>query len=1005
MNRLSKKFYIISFSIIIILGIIAGILLVTKSHKKDSEDYTYNNKTAKTYTINDLTDKEKEIIGLGKEAKLEDKNLYTNEYKKYLEASDEEKNKSDIIPRKYEVPFEKLDDIQEDLEKKETIIDIKDEEIDPETNLPKKFNLADKIDIKVEDQGNYGLCWAFASLKSLETYAALNNLGNFDFSEIHIDYLESELLYGDRPLHDGGSFYYFQKYINEFGVVPEEAAPYREMSESEYNTFADMPKALEVTETIEFPYMDKNIGELYSNEEYNEKEKEFRKTVKEHILKNGGIYTAIIGTTEKNLYTPKDAPVLFPNHAVTIVGWDDNYSKNNFSNYGQKPEHDGAYIALNSWGTSYNDKGYFYISYDDLFVETDMNGIASTNFNNVISLESIGNSAIKQYLEERFGHLLIEKDGKKYVTQILLDNITELDLSNRNITSLAGIDIFQNVYYLDLSDNSISDITPIKNMKSLGHLDLSNNNISNISSLPNSNLPNLSYIDLKNNKLGNVSSLANLPTKNLYGLLIDLSENKGITGLDAFNSMDVMYLTILANNCGLNKLPNYKETKNITSLSLENNNITSGFENLPQGLSSLNLSGNNISDITEIINKDISIINLANNNITTIPKITYTKNSYLELDISNNPIENWSFLEEIELPKKEYGRSIDLYMDGCNISDISIINKIPSEEISLSLKNNNITDLSQINEETNNKILSIDLSGNKGLIGLEHINHAREVILQDCDFTNLDEIEKLESVETLDLKNNKIKDVSKISNLKKLLNLSLEGNKDIEGVINSKSMFCLNLNNCNLNNDFNLSNLDNLYLINLKGNPDFTQISELVNNCKKSIISITIDKLDYSDYEKIQNNKDKYISVSAFEMDIGVKDVNSQIDLSDYKVIKNILMKKLSSGTIKLENATMTKKGYILDVINTNEDVKIYLDDYYWNDNPTTINCKILHEEINPEPTTSEENIINEELQEDEPKTTSTSANNIINNETINEVNNEVEITNNTVKNIVTNEI
>ena len=171
------------------------------------------------------------------------------------------------------------------------------------------------------------------------------------------------------------------------------------------------------------------------------------------------------------------------------------------------------------------------------------------------------------------------------------------------------------------------------------------------------------------------------------------------------------------------------------------------------------------------------------------------------------------------------------------------------------------------------------------------------------------------------------------------------------------------------------------------------------------IISITIDKLDYSDYEKIQNNKDKYISVSAFEMDIGVKDVNSQIDLSDYKVIKNILMKKLSSGTIKLENATMTKKGYILDVINTNEDVKIYLDDYYWNDNPTTINCKILHEEINPEPTTSEENIINEELQEDEPKTTSTSANNIINNETINEVNNEVEITNNTVKNIVTNEI
>ena len=75
------------------------------------------------------------------------------------------------------------------------------------------------------------------------------------------------------------------------------------------------------------------------------------------------------------------------NHVISIVGWDDNYSKDNF-NEGHRPPGDGAWIAKNSWGseTDYvinedgrpigngewgvldeNGKhtGYFYISYYD----------------------------------------------------------------------------------------------------------------------------------------------------------------------------------------------------------------------------------------------------------------------------------------------------------------------------------------------------------------------------------------------------------------------------------------------------------------------------------------------------------------------------------------------------------------------------------------------------------------------------------------------------------------
>lgn len=50
------------------------------------------------------------------------------------------------------------------------------------------------------------------------------------------------------------------------------------------------------------------------------------------------------------------------NHVVTLVGWDDSYSSENFSTM---PPRDGAWIAKNSWGTGWGDEGFFYISYCD----------------------------------------------------------------------------------------------------------------------------------------------------------------------------------------------------------------------------------------------------------------------------------------------------------------------------------------------------------------------------------------------------------------------------------------------------------------------------------------------------------------------------------------------------------------------------------------------------------------------------------------------------------------
>lgn len=92
-------------------------------------------------------------------------------------------------------------------------------------------------------------------------------------------------------------------------------------------------------------------------------------TIKQIILENGATGLHYYVQFDNTYFNEETGAyycdeVLYVNHEVLIVGWDDSYPKENF-NEDCRPENDGAWLLRNSWGTEWGDEGYFWLSYED----------------------------------------------------------------------------------------------------------------------------------------------------------------------------------------------------------------------------------------------------------------------------------------------------------------------------------------------------------------------------------------------------------------------------------------------------------------------------------------------------------------------------------------------------------------------------------------------------------------------------------------------------------------
>ena len=272
-------------------------------------------------------------------------------------------------------------------------------------------------------------------------------------------------------------------------------------------------------------------------------------------------------------------------------------------------------------------------------------------------------------------------------------DVTQLDLSDREIRDISALSVCRQLRWLKLGGNQISDLQALMNIPGLEQLDLSNNEITDLRPLmglsklrslnvsgnqltdttPLGAMTTLTALDLSDNPLSDFSGLSKLV--NLQNLRL---KNTGLV------DMDLQYLEKLVMLSGLSLEENDGLSNNAVSYlksmipgcTIIHSDLvytaTIGGKTYPSDLTELDLSGQNLTDLEGINRLDsLEILNLSQNHLTAIYQLEYcpSRLTLRELDLSYNELTDISALGA--LPMLE---SLDL--TGNRIASIQVLHRL-----------------------------------------------------------------------------------------------------------------------------------------------------------------------------------------------------------------------------------------------------------------------------------------------------------------------------------------
>ena len=384
---------------------------------------------------------------------------YSEEYKEWQKLSDEEKENS-IMPRKYDII--KSQDNATYLKNLKNIFRMQMLLKGP---LMDSYNLKDVIpeNTTIKNQMNTNSCWAFASLGALETNLAMRDYNSskgpvvYDFSEKHMNYATAKSSFLDnktneygfsKEVSEGGNFYMATQYLtNGLGAIDEEDLPF-ENSEEDIDISEIQNKEVKTTlyDTAEFESVDSSEKEVVMD------------SMKEHIANYGGIYAGISGASifgdnynnETGAMYCSDSFSNPIDHAVTIIGWDDNYSVDNF-NENNRPTANGAWIVKNSWGEEITEN---LLTIKEMLFNEDPSYWEELTYD---SPEKIPTDIVVNAYKQIYGESKVEVRDDNLVIKIGNDGYMYVSYEDCNVyTTLSGIEKatnskdYDNVYQNDI---------------------------------------------------------------------------------------------------------------------------------------------------------------------------------------------------------------------------------------------------------------------------------------------------------------------------------------------------------------------------------------------------------------------------------------------------------------------------------------------------------------------------------------------------------------------------